>query len=421
MAGLVPVVAAALLSAEAAVIPVAPERSLASVLREVQPGDVVALAPGVHSGPVTITTSLALEGQPGAVIDGGGRGRVITVAAPGVVVRGLTITGSGISLADEDSGIYVTEDGDGALIERNRIENNLIGVYLKGPEDAVVRGNQILGRRDLRMNERGNGVQLWNTPASRVENNDIRYGRDGIFVTTSRGNVFSGNRFRDLRYGVHYMYTNDSEVAGNISLGNHAGYALMYSRQIRVAGNLSRGDRDHGILLNFVNSSAIINNAVVAGGNKCVFIYNANKNLFRGNWFENCAIGVHFTAGSERNEIVGNAFIANRTQVKYVGTRDIIWSAEGIGNYWSDNPAFDLDGDGTSDRPYRPNDLVDQIVWAAPAAKLLLNSPAVEVLRLAQSRFPLLHPGGVVDLAPLIRPPRSDALRLTEQTSWRQR
>ena len=27
------------------------------------------------------------------------------------------------------------------------------------------------------------------------------------------------------------------------------------------------------------------------------------------------------------------------------------------GNYWSDNPSFDLNGDGIADSPYRPNDL----------------------------------------------------------------
>ncbi len=93
------------------------------------------------------------------------------------------------------------------------------------------------------------------------------------------------------------------------------------------------------------------------GPEKCVFIYNANKNRFRDNWFEGCEIGIHFTAGSEGNEITGNAFVNNRNQVKYVGTRYLDWSKGGRGNYWSDNPAFDLNGDGIADNAYRPNDL----------------------------------------------------------------
>jgi nitrous oxidase accessory protein len=145
--------------------------------------------------------------------------------------------------------------------------------------------------------------------------------------------------------------------------------------------------------------------SVRSGPEKCVFIYNANHNKFRDNWFEGCGIGVHFTAGSEGNDITGNAFVGNRNQVKYVGTRDLDWSKGGRGNYWSDNPAFDLNGDGIADTAYRPNDLVDRVLWTAPAAKVLINSPAVQVLRWAQAQFPALYPGGVVDTHPLIAPP----------------
>ncbi len=73
----------------------------------------------------------------------------------------------------------------------------------------------------------------------------------------------------------------------------------------------------------------------------------------------------------------GNSFIRNRNQVKYVGTRHLDWSVEGHGNYWSDNPAFDLNGDGIADTAYRPNDLIDKVPFddhddaAARAAAIL--------------------------------------------------
>ena len=50
---------------------------------------------------------------------------------------------------------------------------------------------------------------------------------------------------------------------------------------------------------------------------------------------------------------------------------------------------------------------MDQVIWRAPAAKMLLNSPAMQVVRWAQSQFPAIHPGGVIDTAPLMAPPRS--------------
>jgi len=400
---------AALLSATAAhaatVTVAAQPGRLAAAITAAAAGDHLVLATGRHAGPIVVDRALTLEGEPGAVLDGGGVGRVITIDAPQVVVRGLTVTGSGRDLSVEDSGIFVTARGAGAVIEDNRLEDNLIGVNLKGPPAAIVRHNRIEGRHDLQMSARGNGVSIWNSPDSIVEANEISFGRDGIFVITSRGNLFRGNRFRDLRFAVHYMYADKGTVSGNDSAGNHVGYALMYPAGLTVEGNRSDGDRDHGLLLNYANGARIEGNAVVAGGEKCVFIYNSTKNVFRGNWFAGCQIGIHLTAGSERNAISGNAFIGNRTQVKYVGTRYQEWSDSGRGNYWSDNPAFDLNGDGVADQPYRPNDLIDQVVWSYPLAKLLLNSPAVQTVRFAQARFPALLPGGVVDSAPLMAPP----------------
>ena len=415
-------------------------------------GDVVVLAAGQHRGPVRIGRTIVLEGEPGAILSGTGKGSVVTVSAPEAVVRGLTIRGSGKDSEKMDSGIFVEKSAKGAVVERNRIEGNLYGIYLHGAENAIARGNTIAGIKEGRLNEAGNGISVWNAPGAKVLDNDVSFGRDGIFVITSKRNVFSGNRFRDLRFAIHYMYTNDSEVTDNVSVDNAVGYAIMFSHRLKVSGNISDGDRDHGFLFNYANASQITGNSVIGrlqpaerwattgmrakdakehglpaadevaqdpggdvrpGPTKCVFIYNANQNRFRDNWFEGCEIGIHFTAGSERNEVSGNAFIGNRNQVKYVSTRYVDWSKDGRGNYWSDNPAFDLNGDGVGDSAYRPNDLMDKVLWTAPQAKVLANSPAVQVIRWAQAQFPALLPGGVVDSHPLIKPPARP--KLTER------
>jgi nitrous oxidase accessory protein len=391
--------------APAAVVSVQPAQSLQAAIDAADPGDVLRLSAGEHGGPLVIRKPLTIESDDGAVIKGDDEASVITVDSPDVTIRGLTLSGSGLKLDEMDAAIFLTQAARRAVVEWNQIENNLVGVYVHGAADALVRGNRITGRSDLRLNEAGNGVHVWNAPGAQVISNDIRYGRDGIYVIASRKNVFRDNRMRDLRYAVHYMYTNDSEVSGNVSVGNHAGFAIMYSDRLKVTGNLSTGDRDRGLFLNYANMSDIGANVVKAAPEKCVFLYNANKNRFHDNWFEGCEIGIHFTAGSERNRIAGNAFVSNRTQVKYVGTRLVDWSDEGRGNYWSDNPAFDLDGDGLADTAYKPNDLVDEILWVNPNAKILLNSPAVQVVRWAQAQFPAIHPGGVVDSAPLMKPP----------------
>lgn len=401
-------VLAAMLAAQpasAAVHEVAPGRSLQAAVETAQPGDVLRLLTGDHAGPVVVDRGLALVGAEGAVVTGPGSGSVITLTAPGVRIEGLTIRGSGIDLPAMDSGVLATREAPEAVIRNNRFEDNLFGVYLHGAGGSLVEDNVIIGRRDLRLAEAGNGVSIWNAPGASIIGNDVRFGRDGIFVKTTRDVTFQNNRFTDMRFGIHYMYTQDSRVIGNRSERNHAGWAIMFSDGLEIRDNVSIGDRDHGLMLNATNSSEVTGNVVRGGGEKCVFIYNANKNLIEGNRFEGCPIGIHFTAGSERNRVTGNAFIGNRTQVKYVGTRDMEWSADGRGNYWSDHPGFDLDGDGVADAAYRPNDLMDEILWTLPQAKVLLNSPAVDTIRWAQGRFPALYPGGVVDSAPLMQSP----------------
>lgn len=385
---------------------VAPGTALQSAIEAAAPGDTIRLASGRHAGPVVVDRTLSLVGEPGAVLSGPGSGSVLTVTAPDVHIKGLEITGSGFDLAAMDSAILVRESAPRADVRENHLVDNLFGVYLHGAGDSIVEDNVITGRKDMRLAEAGNGVSIWNAPGAAVIGNTISHGRDGIYVRVSNRNTFERNTFSDLRFAIHYMYTHDSRIIGNTSRGNHVGWAIMFSKGLEIRDNVSIGDRDHGLMLNATNDSQVVGNTVRDGGEKCVFIYNANQNRFDGNWFEGCPIGVHFTAGSEGNALVGNAFVANRMQIKYVGTRHLDWASEGRGNYWSDNPAYDLDGDGIGDRPYRPNDVMDEILWTLPQAKVLVSSPAVQMVRWAQARFPALSTGGVVDSAPLMRPPR---------------
>jgi nitrous oxidase accessory protein len=378
--------------------------SLATAIAEAAPGDVLTLTDGTYLGPVVIDRSLAIVGPRGAVVDGQGSGSVIEITAPDVRLAGFTVTGSGRVNQDLDAGVKIEKGADRARVEKLLVTGNMHGIDVHGGRDTVVTGNEIIGTDSPRMNERGNGIYVWNSPGTLLENNFIRFGRDGIFSNASSNSIYRGNVMRDLRFAVHFMYTRNTEVSGNISIGNHLGFAIMFSNQAKILNNLSLGDRDHGLMLNYANNADVTGNLVRGGTKKCLFIYNAHKNLIWDNRFEGCGIGIHFTAGSEKNALTGNAFIANREQVKYVGTRNMEWSHEGWGNFWSDHPAFDLNGDGIADGFFRPNDVMDQILWSQPAASLLIGSPAVQLVRWSQRDFPATLPGGVRDSAPLMRP-----------------
>ena len=385
-----------------------PGDDLQVALDAAQPGDHITLAPGVWQGNYTINTPITLSGSKNGdtILDGGGKGKVLHLKAPDSTIEHLTVRHSGNSQFDMDSGIFADRKAARAHIHHNRAENNLFGLYIWGPENALVEHNTVIGQNEGRVNDRGNAIQIWKSPHTIIRDNTLSGGRDGIYVTNSKYNLFENNTMRNMRFGVHYMYTEDSEVAHNHTEHLESAYVIMFSNRITVRDNSGQDSREHGLMLNAVNDAKIHGNHIERA-NKCVFLYNANRNAFHDNHFENCTLGIHSTAGSTDNQNYRNSFIDNQTQVMYVGTRYHEWSHDGQGNYWSDNSAFDLNGDGIADLPYRPNNILDQVLWRAPNAKILINSPAAQLLKYAQQQFPAIHPGGVVDSHPLMSPPQN--------------
>jgi nitrous oxidase accessory protein len=367
-------------------------------------GDVLLLQGGNYQGNLLINHQLTLTGAQQAQIIGDKTDNTIKIMADNVVIENLIIKGSGLDLSVQNSGIFVNKNTRGVIVRDNHLEDNLIGVYLWGSIDSLVANNRIIGQKFHRVNDRGNGVQIWNSPGSIVTGNHISFGRDGIFTTTSKNNQFTHNYFDNLRYSIHYMYTVNSVVSFNYSKQNKIGYALMFSDGLTVNNNVSINDTERGIFSNFMNKSSLTGNIVLGPSKKCFMLYNSNYNNMQTNHFEQCNIGVHYTAGSQDNSFSGNSFINNHKQVKYVGSKFLEWSKDGKGNYWSDHAAFDLNTDGIADAVYRPNYITDQILWRNSNTKVLLNSPAIQILKWSQSYFPALLPGGAQDSYPLLKP-----------------
>jgi len=395
---------------------------LQAVLDAAPEGARIIVSPGVYTGNFRITKTVELIGEPGAILDGDGRGRILHVAAPGTSIKGLHLRNGGADLTDMDTALFVDRVSIGILIEDNRIEARGFGMWLDSAREAKVIRNRISGDTSIRSVDRGNGIHLFDVRESEIIENEVWDTRDGIYIDISNHNRLVGNYLHSQRYGIHYMFSQHNEVLNNISRNNRLGFALMQSRYLTVIGNVSDGDQNYGFLLNFIVDSVLAENVSInaqRGGTpgapdghgisgaegKALFIYNALFNDIRDNLFANTEIGIHLTAGSENNTFHGNAFIGNQTQVKYVANRQQEWSHEGRGNYWSDYLGWDLSGDGVGDIPYEPNDSVDKLIWTYPLAKVLMNSPAVQVLRWVQREFPILRPAGVRDSHPIMRPP----------------
>jgi parallel beta-helix repeat (two copies) len=403
--------------------------SLEKAVAEAAAGAVVNVPPGVHPVHLFLDKPISLVGTPGAILDGGDSGDVIRISASHVRLSGLTIRDSGTDLTMMNAGVYIERSVDDVEISNNRIEHVLFGVYLDGASHVVVSANTVVGMPELRVPDRGDGIHLWNDTGCTISGNDVSKTRDGIYVYISPDNTIENNRIHDVRYGVHYMYSKRNVLKGNISYDNTAGFALMASEHLQVIGNEAYDDASYGLLLNYINYSEIRGNELRniqgqfdAGGRvidgaegKAIFVYLSQGNTIADNLLKDSRIGIHVTAGSDNNDIYGNAFVDNQTQVMYVQNNAEEWSWHRRGNYWSNYLGWDLNGDGIGDVPYRPNDGVDVLLWKYPSARVLMSSPSILLMRYVQRAFPVFTPPSVQDSRPLMRIPKNLRARADDQ------
>lgn len=400
-----------------------PSMNVQAILNNSEAGDVIYFSSGIYETSLVINHSVFLQAEEGAVLDGENSGNILTIKAVDVSVQGFIIQNSGMDLNEMNAAVFVEKNADNVQVKNNIFKNNLFGVFLDACKNAQVTGNKISADIDVRSQNRGNGIHLFNTTGARIEGNEVWHTRDGIYIEASQHNFLINNYLHDLRYGIHYMYSHDNDVSNNKTENTRTGYALMQSKSLKIKGNLSKNDQNYGILLNFITYSEIKENRVVHvrrgvspgtstdGGEgivgaegKSVFIYNSLFNEISNNSFMDSDIGIHLTAGSEDNKIFHNDFIANQVQIKYVSNRKQEWSVNKKGNYWSNYLGWDRNSDGVGDIVFEPNDSIDKLLWKYPLAKLLMNSPSVQILRWSQTQFPVFKSPGVKDSYPLMLP-----------------
>ena len=391
-----------LASAHAATVRVAPAASLQQAIRMAKPGDVLEIERAVHTGNFLIDKPLTLRGVGRPSLSGAQKGDTLRVTATDVTIEGLIVRDSGDSLNEQNAGIYIYPGAHRAVVRNCDLSYNLFGLWIEKANDVVIEGNLITGKREYNSSQRGNGIQLYNTTGARITGNNISFVRDALYVDVSHRAAFKGNKLHHSRYGTHYMNSYYNLWEDNDSYYNRGGLALMEVRDQLVRNNRAWGNSDHGIMLRTMQDSVVEGN-VIAGNNRGFFIYDVEYVTIKANLLVDNHVGVHLSAGSTRNKVEGNDFVANREQVRYVGARDERWGTES-GNHWSNYLGWDRDGNGVGDVPYEANDMVDRLTWRYPSIKLLMASPAVQALRLVSQQFPVLRVPSVVDPKPRMQP-----------------
>ena len=360
-------------------------------------GSSVQLPPGHHAGPLVIDKPLTVDGGGRTTIDNGGHGTVLTLRTSGATVRGLVLTGSGVSHDGMDTGIQI--EGDDNLVENNVVTDALFGINIRQGNRNRVLNNRVTGK-DLPLGLRGDGLRLWNSRRNLVQGNVFERVRD-ITLANSPDNRIVGNRFHDGRYGMHLIFSPRTLAEGNRISDTGTGIVVLYSEDVVP--------RNNGVA-----------HALESGGGGIVF-KESGEGLAEGNEILHCSVGLLANAPMNTENaltiranrfaynIVGMAFYGEKgghriTDNRFEGNlSQVVASAPGVGsanvwrgNYWSDYQGFDRDGNGIGDTPHELYIYADRIWMEIPKTKFFANSPVFELLDFLERLAPFSGPSLIV-------------------------
>lgn len=347
---------------------------------------------------ILINKPLTLIGENYPIIDGEDKGEIIRVVSDNVTIDGLFIINVGTSYTSDYAAIRVVQS-ENFLIQNVVLEKLFFGIYLEKSNNGKVYHNKIIGDAVDEYNS-GNGIQLWYSKNVEVEKNIVQNVRDGIYLEFSDNITIKENiSTNNLRYGLHFMFSNDDIYTGNLFENNGAGVAVMFSKRIKMFGNTFRknwGTAAFGMLLKEINDAEI-----------------------SGNTFEENTIGINIE-GSNRIEYKNNSFIRNGWAVKVLGAcydntftqNNFLYNSFDISynsklndnvfdqNYWSSYTGYDLDEDGIGDIPYRPVKLFSYIVNKTPETIVLLRSLFMDIIDFSEKVSPVFTPDNLMDNNP---------------------
>ena len=384
------------------VSPTGPVRSIAAAVAAARPGSRVVIHAGVYREPtITIGKRLELVGEGRPVLDGEGRHGLIVVTADDVTVRGIVMRNVGTSMI-EDRAALLVDHARGCDIEDNTIENGFFGIYLAAVTDCRVERNVVHGEAKTEVTA-GNAIHLWSSRRITIADNRVSGHRDGIYFEFVHNSTIRGNLSEDnLRYGLHFMYSDDCEYTSNVFRRNGSGVAVMYTKHVSMTGNRFEdnwGAAAYGLLLKEISDARLVDN-VFRRNTTGLFADGANRLVAEHNDFAGNGWAVKLDANTLDGRFTRNNFIGNTFDV---ATNSRSTSTTFAGNYWQAYRGYDLDRDGVGDVPHHPVRLFSLIVARNEPALLLLRSVFVDLLDAAERALPALTPETLADARPSMR------------------
>jgi nitrous oxidase accessory protein len=374
-----------------------------AALRQAHAGDTIVVTAGVYREPrLEVRVPVVILGEGVAVLDAGGAHEALTVKADDVTIRGLTIRNVSHSFVEDRAGIRL--DGvRGCRVEGNHLVDTFFGIYAARASDCTIVDNQIEGQA-RGQTEAGNAIHLFSSTGFTVTGNRVRGHRDGIYLEFSPHTTIAGNESRDnLRYGLHFMFSDSCAYRRNVFRRNASGVAVMYSHRVVMTGNRfedSWGAASYGLLLKEIKDGRIEGNWI-AGNTVGIFAESADRMVVTDNQFVRNGWALRLMADATDGEFRHNRFVGN--------TFDVATNSQSsspnrfAGNYWDGYQGYDLDRDGVGDVPYRPVRLASVLVESNEPMLILLRSFFLDLLEVAERVMPVLTPDALVDRRPMMR------------------
>jgi len=361
----------------------------------------------IHSGNypehgLLIKKPITIIGMENSVIDGKFMGEILTIMSDNVQVKGLTIQNVGEDFLEDRAGIRIVE-ASRVIIEENHLINTFFGIYLQNATDCQVRDNTVVGSA-IQEAYAGNAIHIWKSQRILVENNLVKGHRDGIYLEfVDQSRIFGNTSEDNLRYGLHFMFSNYDSYERNTFQRNGSGVAVMFSKHIKMLGNQFNdnwGGASYGILLKEI-SDGLMEGNTFRHNTVGVYAEGANRIDIQKNNFLHNGKAMDIKGNCMDNNILSNNFIGNTFEV-LTNSKSNLNHFEG--NYWGQYRGYDIDRDGIGDVPYRPVNLFALVTHKIPAASILLHSMLVQSLELAEKLFPQIIPEQLLDEKPRIKP-----------------
>jgi nitrous oxidase accessory protein len=392
------------ISAEGKTILVGKSRPFQSIQKAIdisEPGDTVLVDAGIYKERnILIQKSIVLKGINFPVLDGENKYAIISIKANGATVDGFKLQHTGRSETKDIGAIMVYDSYDVSVIN-NILDDTNFGIYVQNSRSCTIKNNSLTayGKEEV---QSGNGINCWRCDSLLIIGNKIKGHRDGLyfeFVTNSL--IWRNISTKNVRYGIHFMFSHHDTYIGNVFEANESGVAVMYTNNIHMYNNFfidNWGDATYGILLKDITDSDISGNhftkntvGIHMEGCSRIALY---KNTFSSNGW-----AVKIQASCDNNDFTKNNFVGNTFDI---GTNGSLVLNTFNGNYWDKYEGYDLNRNKIGDVPYHPVSMYSMIIDSNPSALMLFRSLIVSLLDKIEKILPGVTPEKLQDEEPLM-------------------